>query len=263
MSTINDSPDALSLSGNRKSMDQTKFIRLIKMKTINKIQAWFNVIIRLLIVDLLFRAFAPILFPIAWILRWMGKFNPLWIFLDDDCPLGNKEECWNLVGFEPDTWWHKFRCAYYWSAIRNVAWNSYKIPFLKGINSRYPFTDYNYDNCTIIVYNQENLKKHIIQPVNIKTRNSRMNRAKFYSYNNEGVKSDSSNEGTYIDFELSFFGKSLYYFKNNGKWWFLYTHCWIKSWNINRGFKVREFNIGAVDTRCLIRNKKQNRLIQM
>ena len=83
-----------------------------------------------------------------------------------------------------------------------------------------------------------------------------MNRAKFYSISS-GVKSPSSNQGTYLDADNSFFGNSLYYFKNNGKWWVLRTHCWIDK--INDGtIHIREYNVGATDSRILWRDKWQH-----
>jgi hypothetical protein len=179
---------------------------------------------------------------------------PLWIFLDDTGDYGNKEECWDVIGVEPTNWWRRFMVAYYWSGIRNVAWNSYTFAFFKGVDSRYPFTNCTFNRRAIYSYNEGDLKLGKVTQVSISSPNTRMNRAKFYSYSSAGVRSVSSNEGVYLDLELSYFGNSIYYFQNNGKWWVLLTRCRIRK--IKNGvLKISEWNVGAVDTRVLWRCK--------
>jgi hypothetical protein len=53
--------------------------------------------------------------PIKWV---------LWLFLDDDQPLGYPVRyAIEILGHVPETKWDKFRCAYAWSAWRNPAYN--------------------------------------------------------------------------------------------------------------------------------------------
>lgn len=61
-------------------------------------------------------------------LAYPGSF--WWIWLNDENLWGNYEECWSIVwkknpprSLEEMTAWMRFRAAYYFSGIRNYAWN--------------------------------------------------------------------------------------------------------------------------------------------
>ena len=101
-----------------------------------------------------------------------------------------------------------------------------------------------------------------------------MCRAKFYYKNADGTHSPSSNEGDYIDFNASIFGRSLVYFEQGGKYWVSKSRCEIvKTSMIRKVYKkligkydpdevtIREWNIGAF-SRVLIRNKWQHAKIE-
>lgn len=245
------------------------------MKRSDKIKAWGNVFISLVIVGILV-LLTKVLYPIAYVLRkpvrWYAnniwaKFIlfPLWpvimllyLLLDDTGDYGNEEECWRNIGIYPTNWWKKFLVAYYWSAIRNPVWNCYQYRFFKGVDDS-PRTDYHFSKALSYGYDDLFLKQaapgKVNEQVEVKEI-SAMNRAKLYYRNPDGTKSPSSNAGDYIDLKESIFGNSRFYFKQNGKWWPLITYCAITTKTKLNEYKIREWNIGAA-SRILIRNKWQ------
>lgn len=250
------------------------------MKRADKIKAWGNVFVSLIVVGILV-LLTKILYPVAYILRKPVRWyaNDIWakfilfplypimmllyLLLDDSGDYGNEEECWRNIGVYPTNFWSKFRVAYYWSAIRNPCWNCYKFKFFKGVDDS-PRTDYYYDKALSYGYDRLFLKQakadKIEEQVEV-TESPLMNRAKFYYLNADGTKSASTNAGDYIDLNMSLFGNSLLYFKQNGKWWVLYTFCKITHKNSHNVYTIREFNVGAA-SRVLIRNKWNKKLLQ-
>lgn len=271
------------------------------MKRINKVKAWWNVFNSLVIVGIL-TLLTKVLYPLAYILRvpireyanniWL-KFIlfPLWpivmflyLLLDDSGDFGNEEECWKNIGVYPTNWYKKFIVAYYWSAIRNPVWNSYKYKFFKGVDDS-PRSEYYFEKSNVYTYDPENLhvsNNNKVSPDVENYKTSVMNRAKFYYKNSDGTNSPSTNAGDYIDLQASLFGNSIFYFKQNGKWWPLITYCEIKELEVYKTlgifefltslftgknvdekytYKIREFNLGAA-SRILIRNKWQKAKIE-
>lgn len=183
----------------------------------NRFSAWVNVITHLILFDGLLRIIAPILFTPAYLLRWMGKKNPLWIFGEDDTD-------WMGVPEERIKSRWKFLVAFNECAIRNVCDNLQQKLFLKG----------GYENIWFAFGGPD----------------TRMLRAKFYNTDPEDVH----NKGTYLSFKYSYFGRKKYFFKRSGRWYVLYSMCSFR--RSGDKWKVREVNIGASD-RILIRNKYQ------
>ena len=78
---------------------------------------------------------APIMFPIAYLLRDVRVVRDyiLWIYYDDEDNFG-----FDVHWFKPDME-DSFRKAYLWNAIRNPAWNLHTLSMLKGSSERYTF----------------------------------------------------------------------------------------------------------------------------
>lgn len=203
-----------------------------------KRQARNRVIRHLLFFDGLLRLVAPITFPFAYLLRWMGKWNPLWVCLEDDTDhLGVPQERiqWTKI---------KFIVAWWECGFRNIFDNWQSLLKLEG-----EMKDLWFEYCETWLYDRQGNIKFIDD-----TENGSMLRAKFY--NDPANPSDVHNVGKYLNFDLSYFGKKKYYFQKNGRWYVLYSKCWIKSYS--KGvYTIKERNYGASD-RILFRRKTQH-----
>lgn len=208
-----------------------------------KTKAWTNVIIHIFLVDGLLRLISFVLFLPSYILRWAGKWNPLWIFLEDPDCMGNPQEAQDHIGIQPTNWFKRFLVAYYECVLRNPTDNLQVKLALKGQQ-----TDHHFEYCHQYTYDLIN-GRLVRNEWNQET--TTMYRAKFYNDSPSKV----ANEGKFLSMQKSLFGKGLVYFKQNGRWLVLYTRCEITKFE-NGIFHIREANIGAA-SRILIRNKHQ------
>lgn len=78
---------------------------------------------------------APIVFPIAYLLKSLRVFRNhiLWIYYDDEDEFG-----YDVYWFKPHLR-NGFKKAYLWCAIRNPAWNLHTLSMLKGSDMDYIF----------------------------------------------------------------------------------------------------------------------------
>ena len=94
-----------------------------------------------------------LLFPLAWVLRFLGKFNPLWIVLDD-----TRLDSTRPSGYAKDyeIWLRDFKYQWLgvllWHVRRNRVWNlleMFKVPKYSG--------SYGNQNIVILEYYKDNL----------------------------------------------------------------------------------------------------------
>jgi len=93
------------------------------MRKIISILRWIAV----MLISLLGFVTAPIIFPIAYLLRNVKLFRNhlLWYYYDDEDTIYGTEWFRYSSGYKLEGvfWFDKFVCAYHWSALRNPAWN--------------------------------------------------------------------------------------------------------------------------------------------
>ena len=186
------------------------------MRNITKIWVWFRWF--LLTVPLGIFAFftAWIMFPIAWCFDILGKWNPLWIYLDDTRYDTNSEGY--VRGFSEDyeLWLmdnggieESFLQEYRWCVGRNRVWNL--IELIKPLSGYTDIADMVVDE---LVHRGEHL------PVT-ETSYPYMAALKFRSsYGTEGW---NVNQGEYISTLYSIFGTSFFYYKTLNRSYFRYS----------------------------------------
>ena len=90
----------------------------MKLRKILSHIKWFFVVIPVGIFGLT----SIIIFPIAWLFRGLGKFNPFWIWLDDEINNDETNEDFKLwlLNQQPE---NNFVSLYKWHTGRNRVWN--------------------------------------------------------------------------------------------------------------------------------------------
>jgi len=148
---------------------------------------------------------APILFPIAYLLRSVSVFRNhiLWVYYDDEDEFG-----YDVYWFKPHLR-NGFKKAYLWCAIRNPAWNLHTLSMLKG-----PAVDYVF-----------------LKPKGILQKNSEILKPNLYSI--AGLKYEDDygsyldNKGPILSLKYSIIGSQFVRFYNikTGKKYWRYSYA--------------------------------------
>ena len=72
-----------------------------------------------MMLNLLLLILAPIFYPLGELFKPLGRYNPFWIFLNDEPPTD-----WYIKSKKDQPYW---LIIYQWKAIRNPAWNFHKL----------------------------------------------------------------------------------------------------------------------------------------
>jgi hypothetical protein len=216
-------------------------------------------IIQLFIINVIGRIVTVVVYPVSYIWRRMWRrmhrgnlferiisFVP-WVCLND----GQSNDVgyvwfWKSIGRYPNgEWWNDFVISYKWSAIRNIVWNIYLIPWFRfeGIK-----TDVNikYSECW-----NEHLREFPCGDLDCRTIG--------YKYSDDG---DAGAIGEYVDYNRSVLGMVYFTYKVNGKKAFRWGRAWViekKNCFISRDveFGMTDVHVGIMNrTRRIVKDEK-------
>ena len=187
-----------------------------------------------------------LLFPLAWVLRWMGKFNPLWIVLDD-----------SRVGAEDYRIWlsnYKFKPlgVLLWHVKRNRVWNL--VEFFKVKNGN-PETGN--QNIEVVEYVRNGLYKNNKDLTHVEQDGIYVASAGLkYIPKNEDDNIWQVNSGDIINRLTSILGTGFIWYKAGNWFSFRYSQCRIVNYGIWKGYRTLRFGTNSKRYTFTIKHQK-------
>ena len=217
---------------------------------------WFTAIVPIGILSFFL---SPIFCIPALLLSFLGKWNPLWIFLDDEILYNSTNADWRNYKE------HKGKFAWYhWHAFRNPAWNGKNLmakPKKSRVNGKY-----NNEKYVQVLYH--NLKR---DGVALKIYGKWLNMAGFKWIDKNGKEGFQVHSGERVSRKYSNIGKSRYWYRAKGTLYLRHSVAEFRlltfvTWRypfVYRTLGTYEFKMGASEKRYLftMRRKPSKNLI--
>ena len=180
---------------------------------------------------------APIMALPAWIFSFLGKYNPLWIWLDDEILHDYSNADWKIYKAS-----NGFFAWYKWHAFRNTLWNGKEL--IKPENAR--------DNCK---YNYERIHQVVYDDLSrngeyVKITGNCIEMANYKWIDKNGNEGWQVFSGDIISEKYSTVGKSTLWYYANGKLY--YRHSVAKEIKLLGTRYYYEFRMGASEKRYLL-----------
>ena len=206
---------------------------MVIQKTLSHLR-WFIAVIPLGVVAIIT---APFLVIPAYVLSFLGKYNPLWVYLDDEIQSSDTNADW-LIYKES----HGFFAWYKWHSIRNAMWNAKEL--FKPENAR--------DNCKS---NNEIIHKVIYNDLKrngeyVSIFGDCIEMAGYKWIDKNGREGWQVFSGEYVSKKYSTIGKSVLWYFAKGSLYYRYSVA--KEVFIFGKKYYFEFKMGATEKRYLL-----------